>query len=78
MLDIMGASTAIKRENCSTVEMSDVGTLTVSEIAMILRIGKASAYKLVKEPGFPSIKIGKKIRVLKSQFWQWLANRKVA
>lgn len=35
--------------------------LNVSEIAREMRISKTSAYKLVKEPSFPKVSVGKRI-----------------
>ena len=39
---------------------------TMSELQVILKIGKNTAYKLVKLKGFQSIQIGKKILILKN------------
>lgn len=49
-------------------------TYTVNEIAAILNIGRATAYQLVKEGHFRSIRIGNTIRVLKLSFEDWLEN----
>lgn len=46
--------------------------LTVEEMAKILRISRSKAYSLVKEKGFPIIKIGKSIRILKQELYSWL------
>ena len=35
-------------------------TLTVREMAKYLRIGVNAAYSLVKQPGFPIVKVGKR------------------
>ena len=47
-------------------------TYTVSEIAEILGIGKSSAYNLVKENTFRTIRIGKTIRISRKSFDAWL------
>lgn len=39
--------------------------LTVPELQDILQIGRYTAYQLVKDGAFPSVKIGRKIRVPK-------------
>lgn len=45
---------------------------TVPELAEIMRIGKAAAYQLVKEPGFPAIKVGKRVVIPAASFFRWL------
>jgi len=47
-------------------------TYRVSDIARILDIGKASAYNLVHEGHFKTIRIGTSIRVSKKSFDEWL------
>lgn len=49
-------------------------TYTVDDIAAILNIGRTSAYQLVKEGHFRSIRIGNSIRILKLSFEDWLEN----
>ena len=49
---------------------------TMSELQVILKIGNNTAYKLVKLNGFPSIQIGKKILIPKSELNEWLKNNK--
>lgn len=39
--------------------------LTVAELAEYLRVGRTTAYKLVKEGTIPSVKFGKQIRILR-------------
>lgn len=46
--------------------------LTVSEMAKILKISRSKAYSLIKEKGFPIIKIGKCIRISKKSAFNWL------
>ena len=47
-------------------------TYTVEEIAQILRIGRTSAYLLVKEGHFKIVRIGNAIRISKRSFDEWL------
>lgn len=47
-------------------------TYTVQEIATILNIGRSSAYQLVKEEQFSTVRIGNTIRVSKKSFDDWL------
>ncbi|NLD47338.1 MAG: helix-turn-helix domain-containing protein [Clostridiaceae bacterium] len=61
-----------------SVIVSDINqlplSLTVSDIAKILGIGKANAYDLCNSEGFPSIKIGKRIITPKPAFISWFSN----
>lgn len=47
-------------------------TYTVDDIAAILGIGKASAYKLAKSGAFKIIRIGNMIRISRKSFEDWL------
>lgn len=47
-------------------------TYTVDQIAAILNIGRTSAYLLVKEDHFKSVRIGNAIRISKKSFDEWL------
>lgn len=52
--------------------------LTVEEVAKILRIGKVKAYEFVRTPGFPTIKIGRAVRIPTKLFFSWLHSNSVA
>lgn len=45
---------------------------TVEDIVRILKIGKNSAYKLLKDPPFTVLRIKHKIRIPKESFHNWL------
>lgn len=45
---------------------------TVEDIASILNIGRTSAYNLVKEGHFKTVRIGNAIRISKKSFDEWL------
>lgn len=47
-------------------------TYTVDDIASILGIGRASAYKLAKSGAFQIIRIGTMIRISRKSFEDWL------
>lgn len=51
--------------------------LKVDELATILRIGRGKAYQLVKETGFPVVKIGKSLRVPYGSFIRWRDNKSI-
>ena len=61
--------------NGTKQELPDKRTYTVEEIARILGIGRTSAYILVKEGHFKSVKIGNAIRISKKSFDDWLDSR---
>ena len=50
--------------------------LTVMEMAKFLKISRTKAYNIIKQKGFPSIKIDKSIRIIKSELVNWLINSK--
>lgn len=47
-------------------------TLSVPEVAAVLGISRAGAYKLVHSASFPKVKIGKRILVPKDKLIEWL------
>lgn len=47
-------------------------TYRVSEIADILGVSNATAYRLIKEGHFRTVRIGSSIRVSKQSFDEWL------
>jgi excisionase family DNA binding protein len=47
-------------------------TMTVKELQTRLGISKPFAYKLVREPGFPAVRAGKKILIPVSGFNDWM------
>lgn len=50
--------------------MSDL--LTVLDMAKLLKISRSKAYALTKQKDFPSVKIGKSIRIIKKELYKWL------
>ena len=47
-------------------------TYKVEEIAAMLNIGRTSAYNLIKEGHFKTVRVGNAIRVSKKSFDKWL------
>lgn len=45
---------------------------TVKEIAKLLKIGRNSAYALVKDENFKIMRIGNSIRISKKSFDEWM------
>lgn len=68
--------TALNQENMARMESGatsfDKRTYTVDEIQDILSIGRTSAYNLVKQGLFRSVRIGGTIRISKKSFDAWL------
>ena len=50
--------------------------LTVKEMAKYLRIGISNAYRLIKEPGFPSVRVLNDRDIIpKDRLDQWIEER---
>ena len=47
-------------------------TWQVEDIAVMLNIGRTSAYNLVKEGHFKTVRVGNAIRISKKSFDEWL------
>lgn len=50
-------------------------TLSVQELSIQLGISLPKAYELVKQPGFPAIRIGTRILIPIDAYKQWLADQ---
>jgi excisionase family DNA binding protein len=48
--------------------------LTVKDVAAILQISRAKAYELVHSKGFPTKHIGRRLRIPRELFFNWLNN----
>ena len=53
-------------------------TYTVGDLQKVLRIGRVTAYELVRREGFPTLRLGKKILVNADMLKEWLAQNTVA
>ena len=47
--------------------------MNVKEMAKHLGVSAYTAYQLTKRPGFPTLKIGKRIAIPVEQFMEWIA-----
>lgn len=57
-------------------ERAEKRFLTVKELAEYLRIGISNAYRLIKEPGFPSVRIlNDRYIIPKDLLDQWIEER---
>lgn len=52
--------------------MTEKSTMSVQELARQMGISLPKAYELVKEPGFPTIRIGTRILIPVEGFHTWL------
>lgn len=50
-------------------------TYTVADIVEMLGIGRSTAYKLVEEGHFKTVRIGSAIRISKKSFDEWLEDQ---
>lgn len=50
--------------------------LSPKELASYLHVGRDKAYSLMKNPSFPSIKIGGRYMVTLKELYKWLDNSK--
>lgn len=47
--------------------------LNAGTVAKVLGVSPSSAYELMHEPGFPTLRIGSRMVVPKEQFIQWVS-----
>ena len=47
-------------------------TISVAELSIQMGISLPKAYELVKQPGFPTIRVGARILILVDAFNRWL------
>lgn len=48
--------------------------ISVDEASRIIGVGRNVMYKLIKQQGFPAVKIGRSYRVRKAGLEEWLKN----
>ena len=58
--------------NTKTPKKQEVKAYSVEDIAAMLQIGRTAAYNLVREGHFKTVHIGRKIRISKKSFEEWL------
>lgn len=61
-------------EKMTTDKMTYKSAMSVKEMANELGISMPKAYELVKQEGFPSVRIGKRILIPAEGFRRWLAD----
>lgn len=68
--------TTIKQFTAAPVEWANMPmVLTIDEMSAILGIGGSKAYRLLYEPGFPRVKIGKTYKVYRDGLRRYLEER---
>ena len=55
--------------------MTEKSVMSVQELAQQMGISLPKAYELVKEPGFPTIRIGTRILIPVEGFQNWLRQK---
>ena len=55
--------------------MTEKSVMSVQELARQMGISLPKAYELVKEPGFPTIRIGTRILIPTEGFRDWLRQK---
>lgn len=55
----------------------DKTTMSVQELAAEMGISLPKAYELVKEPGFPTIRVGTRILIPTEAYKEWLLRNSV-
>ena len=53
----------------------DKKTMTVKEFSTLYGIGMNNAYKIVNTVGFPAIRVGRKIIIIRDQVDKWMLDR---
>ena len=48
--------------------------LNTTQLANLLGVSHSSVYELIQEPGFPSLRIGKRIVIPKEELRQWISD----
>lgn len=61
----------------SQADPSVAKTYQVEDIAKILDIGRSSAYNLVREGHFKTVRIGTAIRISRKSFDEWLESQAI-
>ena len=57
---------------CTQRDTPKSRTYTVEDVAAMLNIGRTSAYNLVKDGHFKTVRVGNAIRISKKSFDEWL------
>ena len=63
-----------KKEQLKPQELPEV--LTADDVAACLGISKQGAYELFRHTDFPSVKVGRLVRVYREEFEKWLTQNK--
>lgn len=53
----------------------DKMAFTVEELASILGISRSCAYKLIREPGFPVVNIGRRVLIPRKALEKWINDK---
>jgi len=58
------------------IELQDYPPMMdVPQVAEFLRTGKQAIYKAAKQPGFPAVTIGGKVRIMRDRLLDWFGTQ---
>lgn len=60
------------KEAKAILEVQQNKIITVKELCDFMKIGKNTAYKLIKLKGFPAFRIGNKILISQNKLQKWI------
>jgi excisionase family DNA binding protein len=46
--------------------------LTVEQLGQVLRVSRAKSYQILRQPGFPAVRLGRAIRIPREALRCWL------
>lgn len=70
----IGRMQIAKSTEAKVMKTMEKTTMSMQELSSQMGISLPKTYELVKTPGFPSIRIGKKIIIPIDVFWEWLVS----
>lgn len=57
------------------MEQNETMTITVEELGELLGISRSGAYALAKKPGFPCLRLGRRMLVLRDRVDGWIEDQ---
>ncbi len=63
------------RETRGAAAPEPVQLLSIPDVMRMLNMGRDSVYRLIREEGLPSVKLGKRCKVIHSSLATWIKQR---
>ena len=57
------------------MEQNETMTISVEELGKLLGISRSGAYALAKRPGFPCLRLGRRMLILRDRVDGWIENQ---